>query len=68
MEHVGSSNEPEADGSRSVLLKVANEEHFDKAGPMHRDTPWLGINRFLVSSVASPISLSSGVMDDVVNK
>ena len=47
---------------------MANEEHFDKAGPMHRDTPWLGINRFLVSSVASPISLSSGVMNDVVNK
>ena len=68
MEHVGSSNKPEADGSRSVLLNVANEEHFDKAGPMHRGTPWLGINRFLVSSVASPISLSSGVMNDVVNK
>jgi len=62
MEHVGSSNKPVADGSRSVLLNVANEEHFDKAGPMYRDTPWLGIDRFLFSSVGSPISKSSGMM------
>ena len=60
MAHVGSSNKPEADGSRSVLLNVANEEHFDKAGPMYLDTPWLGIATCLFSSVGSPISKSWG--------